>query len=93
MICQNKQKCFVSVDGKTERLRFIINDPLMQVEAGDPSSSSEPLDSEASKSSPSQADRVSHIEAEHFTRVPLSVGNAKRVVASQFWRGPAMGMI
>ncbi len=65
----------------------------MQVEAGEPSSSSEPLDSEASRSSPSQADRVSHIEAKHFTRVPLSVGDAKRVIASQFWNGPAIGMI
>ena len=56
----------------------------MQVEAADPSSSSEPQNSEVSKPSPSQADRVSHIDAKQFTRVPLSVGNAKWVVASQF---------
>ena len=53
-----------------------MNGPLMQVEAGDPSSSSEPLDSEASKSSPSQADRVSHIDAKHLARVPLPFGDA-----------------
>ena len=60
MMCQKSKKNFVSIDRKTERLTSIMNDPLMQVEAGDTSSSSEFLNSEASKPSPSQADRVSH---------------------------------
>ena len=50
----------------------------MQVKAADYSSSSKRLDNEASKASPSQADRVSCICALLFFGIPLPAGNAYR---------------